>query len=60
VTEKCTGCKVCLERFECPSLVLDEAADKVFIDINTCIGCGVCKYVCPVDAITAEKLEVAK
>ena len=60
VTDKCTGCKVCLERFECPSLVLDETTEKVFIDINTCIGCGVCKFVCPVEAITAEKLEVAK
>lgn len=60
VTDECTGCKVCLERFECPSLVFDETTEKVFIDINTCIGCGVCKFVCPVEAITAEKPEVAK
>lgn len=60
ITEECTGCKVCLERFECPALVLNEDTEKVMIDINTCIGCGVCESVCPMEAITAEKLEVAK
>jgi indolepyruvate ferredoxin oxidoreductase alpha subunit len=60
VTEKCTGCKVCIERFECSSLVFDEATQKVFIDKNSCIGCGVCESVCPAEAITAEELEVGK
>jgi len=60
VTEKCTGCKVCLERFECPSLVFDEVTEKVLIDKNSCIGCGVCESVCPAEAIIAEKLEAGK
>lgn len=58
VNEECNGCKVCLKRFECPSLVFDENKKKVFIDQNSCIGCGVCPSVCPAGAITAEKMEV--
>ncbi len=51
VTDECTGCKICIKRFECPSLVFDEDAETVFVDENTCIGCGVCETVCPVGAI---------
>lgn len=60
VTDECTGCKVCIDRFECTALVFNEDTEKVKIDINTCIGCGVCGSVCPVKAITAEKVEAAK
>ncbi len=54
VTDKCNGCKVCIERFECPSLVFDEETEKVRIDELTCAGCGVCVEVCARKAIVVK------
>jgi len=51
ITGECTGCRHCVDRFECPSLVFDEASNRVRIDEMTCTGCGVCVHVCPVGAI---------
>ena len=47
----CTGCRVCVNQFECPSLIFDEGKRKVFIDAATCIKCGQCVKSCPFDAI---------
>ncbi len=57
VTEDCTGCRHCLEDFECPGLALDEATDQVVIDRERCIGCGVCVEVCPGGSIQASPKE---
>jgi indolepyruvate ferredoxin oxidoreductase, alpha subunit len=54
ITRECTGCRHCVDRFECPALVFDEAANRVRIDEMTCTGCGVCVHVCPVGAIRQE------
>jgi indolepyruvate ferredoxin oxidoreductase, alpha subunit len=51
ITEECNGCRHCVDRFECPALVFDEAANRVRIDGMTCTGCGVCVSVCPAGAI---------
>ena len=59
VTEDCTGCRECLDLFECPALVWDEAAGKAGIDQGTCARCGVCLRVCPVGAIVADEGEPA-
>jgi indolepyruvate ferredoxin oxidoreductase alpha subunit len=53
VTADCTGCRHCLDEFECPALSLDEGDGRVVIDAARCIGCGVCVHVCPEGAITA-------
>ena len=53
--EDCTGCRICLEDFECPALSLDEADGRVVIDGGGCVGCGVCVHVCPEGAISAKK-----
>ncbi len=55
VTEDCTGCRHCLDDFECPALTLDEADGRVVIDGVRCVGCGVCVHVCPEGAITARQ-----
>ena len=55
VTEDCTGCRHCLDEFECPGLVLDEGTDQADIDPGRCVGCGVCVSVCPAGAIEARE-----
>ena len=57
VTEDCTGCRHCLDDFECPGLALNEATDQVVIDGERCIGCGFCVNVCPAGSITASPQE---
>jgi indolepyruvate ferredoxin oxidoreductase alpha subunit len=59
VTEDCTGCRHCLDEFECPALSLNEATDQVVIDGVRCIGCGVCAQVCPAGSISATPKEPA-
>jgi indolepyruvate ferredoxin oxidoreductase, alpha subunit len=53
VSEDCSGCRLCLDDFECPALSLDENGGRVAIDAGRCIGCGVCVHICPEGAITA-------
>lgn len=54
ITEDCTACRHCIERFECPALIFDEDEERVGIDEDRCIGCGVCVHVCPSGAIISE------
>jgi len=51
VTEDCTECNFCLERFECPALVHDEELGRTAVDRQLCIDCGVCLQICPKGAI---------
>ncbi len=53
VAETCIGCQHCLEAFECPGLIWDEAAGRAAIEPVRCRGCGVCVHVCPAGAIEA-------
>ena len=50
--DKCTGCKLCL-RCGCPALALDKKTEKAAIDMQACVGCGVCGQICPSHAITS-------
>lgn len=54
VEEECTGCRHCVEEFECPALAFDEDSGRVRVDELLCTGCGVCVHVCPAGAIRAE------
>ncbi|MCE5262298.1 MAG: indolepyruvate ferredoxin oxidoreductase subunit alpha [Deltaproteobacteria bacterium] len=54
ITEECVGCRACIDDFECPAILFDEAESRTRIDPNRCIGCGVCVQVCPAGAIRAE------
>lgn len=48
VNEDCIGCKACLG-IGCPAISLREGKAK--IDATQCVGCGVCKGLCPKKAI---------
>ncbi len=53
ITEDCSGCRECIDMFECPALVWNEDAGKVGIRQAACSRCGVCLSVCPTEAIVA-------
>ncbi|NLG04892.1 MAG: 4Fe-4S binding protein, partial [Clostridia bacterium] len=47
---QCIRCKKCIKELGCPAIV--RAADgQINIDESLCYGCGICTYVCPVNAI---------
>jgi indolepyruvate ferredoxin oxidoreductase alpha subunit len=65
--EKCVSCGLCMKEVGCPALsyerededqghgswdsVQDDGRRKVKIDEVLCTACGLCKVVCPADAI---------
>jgi indolepyruvate ferredoxin oxidoreductase alpha subunit len=50
----CTNCNICINRFGCPAMYIED--EKVVVDPTLCNGCGVCiqKAVCKVGAIEFE------
>jgi indolepyruvate ferredoxin oxidoreductase alpha subunit len=51
ITEDCTECNFCMDRFECPALYHDEELGRTSIDRQICSDCGVCLQICPKGAI---------
>jgi indolepyruvate ferredoxin oxidoreductase alpha subunit len=51
-SDKCTGCRVCINYFACPAITV--SGKKAQVDQLTCVGCGFCIEVCPLGAIIAE------
>ncbi len=49
VTDDCNMCMECITSFTCPAISIK--GDKVAIDENMCVGCGVCSRICPEKAI---------
>ena len=47
--EKCTGCKVCVER--CPVEAISMEDEKAKINMEGCIHCGTCHSVCLQEAV---------
>jgi indolepyruvate ferredoxin oxidoreductase alpha subunit len=47
--EKCTGCKRCITQLVCPAIGFKRK--KAMIDPSQCNGCGICKWICPANAI---------
>lgn len=48
-SDKCVNCKKCVKQLGCPGILIKDG--KVTIDASFCRGCGLCKKVCPVNAI---------
>ena len=61
-TDKCRGCKVCLE-INCPAISWQEGEGQtkddhkrkgtVFINKDQCVGCEVCAQICKFEGIVA-------
>jgi indolepyruvate ferredoxin oxidoreductase alpha subunit len=49
--EKCKACRICVDKFGCPSIIFKENEKKAQIDHESCRGCGVCIDVCIHNAI---------
>lgn len=49
VTERCTGCGLCIE--SCPVQTISEVNSRAHIVLSNCIRCYCCHEVCPVQAI---------
>jgi len=53
VTEKCTGCGICVQF--CPEGIIEIKNKKAVIDFDYCKGCLICANECPAKAIVKEK-----
>jgi indolepyruvate ferredoxin oxidoreductase alpha subunit len=58
ITDDCTGCRYCIDYFECPALHFDEENERAEIDRKLCVDCGVCVNVCAQHAIVPVDEEV--
>jgi len=47
--ELCTNCGLCFNQFYCPALT--KKNEIAHINSNECLGCGICEYICPNNAI---------
>ncbi len=45
----CTNCGICYNDFNCPAL--NEKNDNAHINSSECLGCGICEFLCPNNAI---------
>ncbi len=58
-TQKCSGCKLCINSIGCPGIGFNPTATgpksddrgQAFIDAGQCNGCGLCAQICPAKAI---------
>ncbi len=46
--EKCVGCKSCM-KLGCPAISMKDG--KAVVDTTLCVGCGVCKQLCRLNAL---------
>jgi indolepyruvate ferredoxin oxidoreductase alpha subunit len=54
VTDDCSECNFCLDRFECPALYHDKELGRTEINRQICTDCGICVDICPKNAIVEE------
>jgi NAD-dependent dihydropyrimidine dehydrogenase PreA subunit len=56
--DDCTACEACIERCWMKALKIENG--KLVRDEPRCIGCGVCMWVCPTDALYLEPRAAGK
>ena len=52
--DKCSRCMVCVRDFACPAIYVARDG-SIHIDSLLCVGCGVCRQLCPENAIEVSK-----
>ena len=50
--EKCNGCRDCMKLCNFGAIIHSAASEKCTVNQMQCFGCGLCRVVCPRDAIT--------
>jgi formate hydrogenlyase subunit 6/NADH:ubiquinone oxidoreductase subunit I len=56
VSDECNGCGSCAENTcHFQAIRLDEDGQKAVINLQKCMGCGVCVDVCPVGAVSLRR-----
>ncbi len=55
--DKCRTCKKCIREIGCPGIVIEDG--RVTIDASQCTGCGICREICPFDAIAVKNFAAA-
>lgn len=62
--EKCTKCGLCTNDFACPAIIkapMESGEESIYsINLDICLGCGVCAQICPEGAIHTIKKEEGK
>ena len=54
VGENCSGCKKCIREIGCPAI--SGLSGRIEIEKSLCMGCGLCRQVCPQEAILMEEV----
>jgi len=54
--EECGCNRFCTRVFRCPGLAYDKEKKKARIDDVICVGCGVCSFICPAEAIQKDEV----
>jgi indolepyruvate ferredoxin oxidoreductase alpha subunit len=53
--EECGCGRYCTRIFRCPGLIWDKEVQKAQIDEVICVGCGICRDICPQGAIVRKE-----
>jgi formate hydrogenlyase subunit 6/NADH:ubiquinone oxidoreductase subunit I len=55
--EDCIRCETCADRCLFEAIALDEEADEMRVDVDKCIGCGVCTLACTQETLKLHRYE---
>ena len=55
--EDCLACEMCMDRCFFDALTIDEESERVIVNPEKCIGCGVCTLTCPQETLELIRYE---
>lgn len=57
--EDCLACETCVDRCYFGALRIDAESERTVVDVDKCIGCGVCTLTCPQETLRLVRYERA-